>query len=68
MVGLGRNFAWNQWARVNNVVAEDFSVRRTDADRARFMQLSDSMRDADNALDSRSHDVPAAQQLELTWA
>lgn len=36
-VGLGRNFSWNQWARVNDVVDDDFRVRRGEADRARFL-------------------------------
>lgn len=71
-VGLGRNFAWNQWARVNDVVDDDFRVRRSDADRIRFALLSDTLRDADNALDSRSPGipivpVPRAEQMELVW-
>ncbi|OHV80305.1 hypothetical protein [Ensifer sp. LCM 4579] len=53
-VGLGRNFAWNQWARVNGVVDDAFSVKRESADRARFIALADNLRDADNALDARS--------------
>lgn len=36
-VGLGRNFSWNQWARVNGVVDDDFHVRRGEANRARFL-------------------------------
>lgn len=52
-VGLGRSFAWNQWAWVNSVVDEQFSVRRDDADRARFLALSDQHRGDDNALDMR---------------
>ena len=56
-VGLGRSFAWNQWARVNQVVDGDFRVLRGEADRARFIALADSMRDPDNALDSRSSRV-----------
>lgn len=69
-VGLGRSFAWNQWARVNDVVDADFRVRRGEADRARFALLSDTQRDADNALDSRSGRIPIAvapviEQLEL---
>ncbi|WP_221176734.1 hypothetical protein [Ralstonia pseudosolanacearum] len=72
-VGLGRNFAWNQWARVNEVVDADFNVRRTAADRDRFALLSDTLRDSDNALDSRTPGaipitlVPAAEQMELSW-
>lgn len=71
-VGLGRSFAWNQWARVNKIVDEDFRVKRDDADRARFALLSDTLRDADNALDSRSRIISivpaaAAEQMELAW-
>ena len=33
-VGLGRSFAWNQWARVNDVVDAAFRVRHAAADRA----------------------------------
>lgn len=70
-VGLGRSFAWNQWARVNDVVDESFSVRRDPASRERFAILSHSLRDADNALDSRTPgiipavDITASEQLEL---
>lgn len=56
-VGLGRSFAWNQWARVNDVVDAEFRVRRTRADRARFAMLSDALRNTDNALDSRSRRI-----------
>lgn len=74
-VGLGRNFAWNQWARVNDVVDADFRVKRGEADRARFSLLSDNLRDAGNALDSRSsHDtagaiemMSASRQMELAF-
>ncbi|MGP0171253.1 hypothetical protein ACSVIJ_05145 [Pseudomonas sp. NCHU5208] len=70
-VGLGRSFAWNQWARVNEVVDADFVVKRDPASQERFAILSNSLRDADNALDSRSPgiipsvDVTAHEQLEL---
>jgi len=69
-VGLGRSFAWNQWARVNDVVDEHFNVRRAAADRARFAALSDSLRDPYNALDSRTPGIPVvditnSEQLEL---
>ncbi|EOA4333901.1 hypothetical protein ACH2GM_006205 [Pseudomonas aeruginosa] len=69
-VGLGRSFAWNQWARVNDVVDEHFNVRQAAADRARFAALSDSLRDPDNALDSRTPGIPVvditnSEQLEL---
>jgi len=62
-VGLGRSFAWNQWARVNGVVDERFSVRRTADDRARFARLSLGLRDADNALDSRT---PGLELVDIT--
>lgn len=53
-VGLGRSFAWNQWARVHNVVDPDFRVRRGSEDRARFLTLADQLRHDDNALDARA--------------
>ncbi|WP_434598576.1 hypothetical protein M1D58_27355 (plasmid) [Pseudomonas sp. R4-76] len=70
-VGLGRSFAWNQWARINDVVDESFTVRRDPPNRERFAILSNSLRDPDNALDSRSPgiipaiDVTAHEQLTL---
>ncbi|MBA6068089.1 hypothetical protein [Pseudomonas mosselii] len=70
-VGLGRSFAWNQWARVNGVVDEVFTVKRDPSNRERFAILSNSLRDVDNALDSRSPgiipavDVTAHEQLTL---
>lgn len=53
-VGLGRSFSWNQWAFMNGVVDEAFRVRREAADRERFARLTDTLRNADNALDARS--------------
>ncbi len=50
-VGLGRSFAWNHWARINDVVDENFIVRRSE--KARFLAMSDSLRSPDNALDAR---------------
>lgn len=68
-VGLGRSFAWNQWARVNDVVDDDFNVRRSAEDQSRFSRLANSLRDPDNAYDSRSGTIPVviveAEQLEL---
>lgn len=66
-VGLGRSFAWNQWARVNGVVGEDFSVLRGQDDRERFMAMSDALRGEgeDNARDARTagkHVAAAAPQ------
>lgn len=53
-VGLGRSFAWNQWARVNNVVDDSFRVRRGAQDRACFLALSERLRQDDNAFDARA--------------
>jgi hypothetical protein len=53
-VGLGRNFAWNQWAWVNGVVDDAFRVKRSEADHARFLALAVRLRGDDNALDARS--------------
>lgn len=53
-VGLGRSFAWNQWARVNGIVDDDFKVIRSE--RSRFIAMSDALRGADNAFDSRGAD------------
>jgi hypothetical protein len=61
-VGLGRSFAWNHWARVNQVVDDNFKVRRNE--RARFIALANAMRDSDNALDGRS----TCGQAEFAWA
>ncbi|WP_298673158.1 hypothetical protein [uncultured Sphingomonas sp.] len=52
-VGLGRSFAWNQWARVNDVVDESYRVRRDAADRARFEIRAAELRTAGNADDRR---------------
>lgn len=50
-VGLGRSFAWNQWARVNEVVDHEFRVRRDK--RAAFLAMAEVMCGPDNALDAR---------------
>ncbi|HGM7681062.1 hypothetical protein [Pseudomonas aeruginosa] len=53
-VGLGRSFAWNQWARVNDVVDSRFKVRRAAVDQARFAAMADQLQaENDNALDVR---------------
>ena len=73
-VGLGRSFAWNQWARVHDVVDADFKVRIEH--RERFAQMADRLRrTTDNAFDSRAglattHGRCAriAQQTELELA
>lgn len=69
-VGLGRSFAWNQWARVNGVVDAHFAVLRGEADLARFMAMSDALRGAgeDNARDARTAPpgrAPAAQPVNF---
>lgn len=64
-VGLGRSFAWNQWARVNDVVDDAFRVRRSPEDRARFMALSDHHRRDDNALDTRRRAGPGSDSEML---
>ncbi|PSM16294.1 hypothetical protein [Nitratireductor sp. StC3] len=53
-VGLGRSFAWNQWARVNGVVDDAFRVKRGVDDRARFRAMANQLRGEDNALYVRS--------------
>lgn len=53
-VGLGRRFAWNQWARVNGVVDDAFRVKRGADDRARFLAIADQLRDDGNVLDARA--------------
>ncbi|MBX3583251.1 MAG: hypothetical protein KF810_15280 [Rhizobiaceae bacterium] len=53
-VGLGRSFAWNQWARVNGVVDDNFRVKRGAADHARFLIMADRLRRDENARDARS--------------
>lgn len=58
-VGLGRSFAWSQWARVNGVVDGQFQVRRDAPSRARFIAVAESMRDGGgNALDARGRVIP----------
>lgn len=73
-VGLGRSFAWCQWARVNDVVDAEFVVKRTPADRERFLLMAELLRGQgeDNAQDARNGSgrkvIPitgAAAQLEL---
>lgn len=53
-VGLGRSFAWNQWARVNGVVDGEFKVLRERQDKVRFAAMANALREPDNALDSRA--------------
>lgn len=51
-VGLGRSFAWNHWARVNDVVDANFKVRREN--KAHFLAMAAALRGDDNAFDARS--------------
>jgi hypothetical protein len=55
-VGLGRSFAWNQWARLNGVVDEHFNVLRDEVSQRRFELAADQGRGdgIDNAEDQRS--------------
>lgn len=60
-VGLGRSFAWNQWARVNGVVDENFRVHRSAGARAQFVARAESLRRSDNALDGRERRISVRQ-------
>jgi hypothetical protein len=52
-VGLGRSFAWGQWATTNNVI--DPETNQVDRERlADFRAEADRLRGNDNALDRRS--------------
>jgi hypothetical protein len=62
-VGLGRSFAWNQWARVNGVVDAQYRVRREPEHAARFAMMAARLRGADNALDTRSSGAAAVHRL-----
>jgi hypothetical protein len=50
-VGPGQSLAWNQWARVNDVMDAEFHVRRDRRDV--FLAMAESLHDADNAFDAR---------------
>ena len=64
-VGLGRSFAWNAWARANDVVDEEFTVRRDEASRERFLSMSSQLLNPDNALDVRSQiSAPAVAKTQ----
>lgn len=65
-VGLGRSFAWSQWALVNAVVDSDFKVKRSERDRERFMAMSNMLRGQDNALDRRDGDSPEYKTIPIT--
>jgi hypothetical protein len=56
-VGLGRSFAWCQWALVNGVVDHKFRVKRTRL--AHFAAAADELMRADNAFDNRSCGIAA---------
>jgi hypothetical protein len=51
-VGLGRKFAWNQWAVVNDVVDGSFKVRLDRLEE--FKAKAEALKGQDNALDGRS--------------
>lgn len=51
-VGLGRKFAWNQWARVNGIVDENYRVIRERS--THFLDMAVRLQGTDNALDVRS--------------
>ena len=55
-VGLGRSFAWNQWAWSNGVVDAKFKVKRSQ--KTVFAATAKALSGVDNALDSRK--VPCA--------
>jgi len=56
-VGLGRSFAWCQWALVNGVVDHKFRVKRNRL--AHFAAAADELMRADNAFDNRSCGIAA---------
>jgi len=64
-VGLGRSFAWCQWARVNGVVDHNFKVLRGAAERARFLSRSAALAGPDNAQDSRQGQAPMRRVIQL---
>lgn len=52
-VGLGRSFAWNHWARMNDVVTDDGKV--IEERRDYFLEKADELQDnSDNAQDRRT--------------
>src|SRR6202008_4947970 len=53
-VGLGRSFAWNQWARINGVVDEHYRVHRGREYADRFATMAARQGDDGNAMDARS--------------
>lgn len=57
-VGLGRSFAWNQWAWMNDVVDVNFRVNRDAKHQARFAKQAEILRQSDNALDARNTELP----------
>jgi hypothetical protein len=57
-VGLGRSFARNQWAHVNDVVAAEFHVRRDRRDA--FLAMAERVRDADNAFNGEGAKLASA--------
>jgi len=69
VLGLGREFAWNQFCRIHQILDEHGKVRRGDADRARFLEMAMRLRTDDNALDARCGidfgTVPARQRRRV---
>lgn len=63
-VGLGRSFAWNQWARVNDVVDAQFRVIR--ARRDHFLAQAVALCTSDNALDARRHGKSSLSHIAST--
>lgn len=66
-VGLGRSFAWNQWARVNGVVDADFKTLRTADAKERFATMAELLRcqGEDNALDARNAGAGAGKVIPI---
>ena len=58
VIGLGRDWSWNQFVRVHGIVDAQGNVYRTAAAKERFLRLAAEMRDDDNALDARCSLVP----------
>ena len=63
-VGLGRSFAWNQWAYDNQVVDEEFNVLRTPEKQLEFISKSGQLQKSDNALDVRGKKVINIVEVE----
>lgn len=62
-VGLGRSISWNQWARVNGVVDQDFKVKTSAHDVERFNAMAKLLNKNDNALDIRANVIHIKKTL-----